>query len=206
MTNESYPALPVGANGGYPDWDTINYSSDPAYPAPLEGSADTFKRELDTTPIAGNPEPLFPGQAYLSYNPHFGRIDRQLVSDPAYPAYIGDLTLDRITTAGVSAHAVDSWNLHPGDVNLQEGYWDATSGAPRQNSDLVAAGPVNGRPLSAFSGFIAMLRLPSAGQPGPVAGRIGADATASIQAANAEVQWATQVSDAALNNSIFGAI
>ncbi len=201
---DGYASLPVGANGGYPNQDYVPADYVGEYPAELTGSAQTFKRERivnEGTP----PQPLFPGQTVHGFYPRFGNINRQLETDPEYTAAANGIqqSVTHDTTEGINAKHVDSWNMHPGDVNLQTGYWEAGDGTPRQNDDLVAAGPVRGFNVQ-WSGFVAQGRIPTAGQPGPVTGRTGADYLQSVQAANAEVAYATQVSDAALNNAVFG--
>lgn len=179
--------------------------TDPLYPAEPHGTAHTFKRPNQIVP--GNaPLPLFPGQEYQGFHPYFGNINGQLERSAEYPEYVGkvqNVAHDR--PEGVNFHATDHWAIHPGDVNLEVGYYAAGDGDPRSNSDLVAAGPVTGRPASQFSGYIAMLRTPTGSSPGPVAGRTGADFIQSVQASNAPVLYSTQVADQDLYAAVFGA-
>lgn len=205
-----YAPLPASANGGYPDG---NYAQ-PDYPQdgfvmPPVGSALSFIREKEInegTP----PTPLFPGNTVHGFNRRgIGNINAQLEQDPEYAEHLQGhrQNVYKQVTDAPNAKDVDHWRMHPGDVNLDVGYWEAGDGTPRdeipRGGDLVAAGPVTGFAVQ-YSGFVAQGRIPVAGQPGPVSGRIGADYLQSVQAANAEVLYATQLSEQAINNAVFG--
>lgn len=210
--NTSYPIMPVASNGGYPNpgYAQTAYPED-QFPI-IDNFGDTsrgFVREKDyRTPLPQTPQ--MAGQQYLPFNPtSFGYIDTQLGTgdDGPYPEFVGGDSVTPTFTEfeGVNPKDVDHWTIHPGDVNLQKGYWEAMDGTPRQNSMFTPAGPVTGRPLGNFSGYIAQLRQISLGTPGPVKGRIQADATQSVRSANQQAQYAYDLVNDAINGAIFGA-
>lgn len=206
---DGYAPVPVGLNGGYPDSDyTQPDYPDDGFPTLPNGSAPSFIREKETnegTP----PTPLFPGNSVHGFPRNvWGNINQMLETDNGFSENIMGHAQDvyKQVPDGINAKDVDHWAMHPGDVNLDVGYWDAMTGTPRDQAprggDLVAAGPNTGFAVQ-YSGYVAQGRIPTAGQPGPVSGRIGADYLQSVQASNAEVLYATQLSDAAINNAVF---
>lgn len=206
-----YAPVPVGLNGGYPDqgYTQPDYPQD-GFVLPPVGSALSFIREKESN--EGTPPlPLFPGNKVHGFNRRgIGNINHQLETDPEYAEHLQGHLQNVYLNGGtddINAKTVDHWQMHPGDVNLEVGFWEASDGTSRteqaSGGDLVAAGPVTGFAVQ-YSGYVAQGRIPTAGQPGPISGRIGADYLQSVQAANAEVLYATQLSEQAINNAVFG--
>lgn len=206
---DGYAPLIGSVNGGYPDSDyVVGDYPHAGFPTLPQGSAESFIRERQVN-IGVAPTPLFPGEKVHSFRTRFGNINRQLENDPGYIEKLRGRRQNvyKQVDDGINAKHVDPWNIHAGDVNLNPGWWEATSGDPRDEAprggDLVAAGPVVGYDAQ-WSGYVAQLRIPQAGQPGPVAGRIGTDYIQSVQAANAPVLYSTQLSEAAINAAVLG--
>lgn len=208
-----YPVMPVASNGGYPNPGYANT----AYPEnqfpiidTFGASAPSFVRERDYAPSRPQ-SPQMAGQAYLPFAPsQFGTIDAQLGDGDGngYAEIVGpdSVTPSWVEYEGVNPKDVDHWNLHPGDVNLDVGYWEAMTGTPRQAPLAASVGPVTGRPLGNYSGYVAQLRQIQVGAPGPVKGRINADAAQAVRSANSQAQYAYDLVNEAISGAVFGAL
>lgn len=145
--------------------------------------------------------PMFPGQDDLSYNPDFSRLRGQL-EDGNYPAYVGAQRMEWVDLEGVNANATDPWEIHAGDTN-QIPRVDYTSGTPARGHMRLLRGPNVGG-FDPWTGYVAKLRTPQFGQPGPNVGYLGADAGQNAQTANEQAVYANQLSEQAIYNSLFG--
>lgn len=188
-----------GASTGY----AVDYD-DPEYSAPF-GNAEYAHYERDLVDLDEQPLNPYFGDTLNVWDTDFSRMRGQLDA-PEYADFVGPQNFHYVSLEGVNAYDTDPWVIHAGDTN-QRPRTEYTDGMPSTGEVRLLNGPTTGR-MDPWSGYVAKLRTPQFGNPGPNTGYLpgggNSDANLSVQIANEEAVYANQLAEQAINNSVFG--